>query len=157
MTEIKPGDILLVHGASIIDAVIRWGTSSTYNHAAIVATDGVSVIEAQTPVARKIPASFYAGRADVWRLESFVRSSSPLAASARAERFVDKPYGWAEVLGAGLWDVAHIPLRYKLREFDCSGLVVQAYADAGLLLTRHPFPAPADLGWSALIGKVGAL
>ena len=156
MTEIKPGDILLVHGASIIDAVIRWGTSRTYNHAAIVATDGVSVIEAQTPVARKIPASFYAGRADVWRLMPFAPNVA-LTAAARAERFVGKPYGFREALASGLWDVAHVPVMWRLRHLDCSGLCVQAYSDAGLLLTRHPFPAPADLGWSALIGKVGAL
>jgi len=156
VTQLLPGDVLLVEGTSVFDKLIRWATNSPYNHAAIVATDCVSVIEAQTPVALRIPASFYAGRADVWRPMPFAPNVA-LAASARAERFVGKPYGWAEVLGSGLWDVAHIPLRYKLRTFDCSGLVVQSYADVGLLITWHPFPAPGDIAFSAIVQNVGPL
>ena len=156
MTQLLPGDVLLVEGTSVFDKLIRWATNSPYNHAAIVATDCVSVIEAQTPVALRIPASFYAGRADVWRLMPFAPKVA-LVAAARAERFVGQPYGWQEVIGSGLWDVAHVPIRYKLRTFDCSGLVVQSYADAGLMLSRHPFPSPADLSFSATIQKVGSL
>ena len=156
MTELRPGDVLLVHGSSFVDAVIRWATSSVYNHAAIIASDGVSAVEAQVPVVRKIPASAYAGRADVWRPQPFAPVVAK-AAAARAERFVGKPYGWREVLAAGLWDVAHAPVTWRLRHLDCSGLVFQSFADVNLLLTRHPFPAPADLGWSAMLYKVGPL
>jgi hypothetical protein len=154
VTTLQPGDILLVHGDTPVDAAIRWATNSPYNHAAIVATDGASLIEAQTPVSDCVPASIYAGRADVWRLGPFANPVAAAAATIAAD-YVGKPYGYREALASGLWDVAHLPVIWRLRGLDCSGLVATTYARAGQLLTRKPFPAPGDLAWSAVIEKVG--
>ena len=153
MTTLQPGDILLVHGNSPLDAAIRWATTSPYNHAAIVATDSASVIEAQAPVTDCVPATLYAARADVWRLVIPWKASR--IAAALAEGYVGKPYGYWEALASGLWDVAHLPVMWRLRGKDCSGLVATCYGRAGQLLTRKPFPAPGDLAWSAVIEKVG--
>lgn len=153
--ELQPGDILLVHGNSPLDAAIRWATNSPYNHAAIVATDGASVIEAQAPVTECVPATLYAGRADVWRLGPFAKPVAGMAAKV-AQDYVGKPYGYLEALASGMWDVAHLSVMWRLRGLDCSGLVAVCYARAGQLLTRKPFPAPGDLAWSAVIMKVGS-
>ena len=152
--ELQPGDILLVHGNSPLDAAIRWATNSPYNHAAIVATDGASVIEAQAPFTDCVPATIYAGRADVWRL--VVPSGASDIAAKLAQDYVGKPYGYREALATGLWDVAHLPVMWRLRGLDCSGLVADCYYRAGKRLTRKPFPAPGDLAWSVVIEKVGA-
>ena len=66
---------------------------------------------------------------------------------------VGQPYGIQALLEDGLMDIGHIPVYARIdpKRATCSGMVAAAYQQAGVRLTWHPLPSPADLSYSPLL------
>ncbi|MHB1670137.1 hypothetical protein [Thiomonas sp.] len=153
-TTLAPGDVLLMTGrprltlGGLLDAAIEWSTVSPFVHAAIVAEG--CMVEALWTVTRS-PLDKYAG--DGWAYRVQATPEQAQAACGWATDRVGQRYGIAELMDDALFDAAHIPLygRVTPHRLTCSGLVSVAYQKAGINLTWHPFPSPADLSFSPLL------
>ncbi|MGB6771175.1 MAG: hypothetical protein WBF51_04140 [Candidatus Dormiibacterota bacterium] len=75
------------------------------------------------------------------------------AALAFAVSKLGQKYGYREAFQTAERDwLHHAAKRASGAHGDCSGLVWAAYRHAGLTLTWHPDPCPADVGpWSPLV------
>lgn len=148
--SLKPGDVVLVLcQPTVLDWLISRSTACPFVHAAIVA-DG-HLVESCWAVQRA-PLDKYAKIACAYRVPG-ATDAQKQAAVAWAEGVVGLRYGVREILlDAERFDLHHIPkLKAPLKRWTCSGLVAQAYRNAGYPVTHAPFPAPADLAYSAAL------
>ena len=79
------------------------------------------------------------------------------AAIANAYKRVGQHYGLFELLEDGGRDLLHIPFHYQWNSphLTCSGLVVEVYREAGVIITRAPLPSPGDVGYSPILTLIG--
>ncbi len=151
----QPGDIILVYrGNGIFDKLVQWATVSPFFHAAMV-VDSERLIEAAMGGVRYNGVDRYAGRSVVLS-PAGATADQRKAAVAHAQLYWRQAYGWGDIVADALRLGLHVPIGYRWRtwhHYDCSCLVANAWAAAGVPLTLEPAPSPASLGWStALIG-----
>ena len=151
----QPGDLILVYrGNGIFDKLVQWATVSPFFHAALV-VDSERLIEAAMGGVRYNAVDHYAGRSVVLS-PSGATAEQRKAAVAHAQLYWGQPYGWSMIVQDAERLGLHLPVGYRWRRlahWDCSGLVAEAWANAGLPLTLVPAPTPGDLGFStALVG-----
>ena len=152
--DLRPGDILLMVGrprltaGGALDVAIEWATDSPFDHACMVG-DG-HLIESLDVVTRS-PLDKYA--ANGWVYQVAAADPEVKAAVAWFDSRVGQPYGIKALLEDGLLDIAHVPVYARIdpRRATCSGMVAAAYLHAGVRLTWHPLPSPADLSFSPLL------
>lgn len=100
----KPGDIALVHGPSLVDTLIRWGTRSRYNHVRLIVSERGDTVEALAHGAQ---------RGHVQPGDLIVSPPLTVAQRARVSGIADTlvlangghgvPYGFADVAALGLY------------------------------------------------------
>ena len=148
--DLKPGDVVLVEGVGPLARAIKWSTGSPFSHVALVG-DG-HLIEALWTVSRS-PLGKYAAKAGWAYRVAGATDEQRAKAVAWAEGRVGAKYGIREIaLDAAKFDLHWTPrLRHPLTRLTCSGLVAQAYREAGVVLTWASFPAPSDLSASPLL------
>lgn len=153
MTAPQPGDIVLVYrGNGIFDKLVQWATVSPFFHAAMI-VDGTRLIEAAFGGVRYNAVDHYAGRSVVLSPDG-ATADQRKAAVAHAQLCWGRPYGWGDIVADALRLGLHVPIGYRWRiwhNYDCSSLVANAWALAGLPLTLEPAPSPATLGWSTVL------
>lgn len=149
----QPGDIILVYrGNGLFDKLIRWATTSPFFHVAMV-VDGERLIEAAFGGVRYQPVDKYDGKSVVLSPQG-ATDAQRSAAVADAQLYWRQAYGWRAIVVDALRLGLHVPIGYRWRtwhHYDCSCLVANAWATAGLPLTFAPAPSPADLGWSPVL------
>lgn len=156
-SELEPGDILLMtrrkDGGALtwlLDTLISLSEVNPLVHAAICG-DGC-IIDPVWHVMRRPPAYY---RRNGWRLRPNCSTEQRQAAARWAQTRIGDPYGVAELLEDGvrldLHFVARAWYRMHRRRYTCSGFVAEAYARAGVVLTRAPLPSPADLAYSPVL------
>jgi hypothetical protein len=150
------GDVLLVHrGSGIFDGLVRFATTSPFYHAAILTggDGGTEIIEAAMSGVRYSNVSAYAGRADVLEVEGATDAQRQAAVTFAKSKLM-LPYGWGDIVADALRLGLHVDTGWRWRmwrHMDCSCLVANAWATAGIPLTFAPAPSPGDLGWSPLL------
>ena len=156
-SELYTGDIPLMTRrkdcgalAWLLDSLISWSEANPLVHAAIC-SEGC-VIDPVWHVMRR-PLAYY--RKTGWRLRPNCSTEERQAAARWAQSRIGDPYGVAELLDDGvrldLHFVARAWYRMHRRRYTCSGFVAEAYARAGVVLTRAPLPSPADLAYSPVL------
>jgi len=147
------GDLVMVRrGNGLFDRLVRFATVSPYFHCAIVADRG-DLIEARMGGVARRPVTEYAGRADILSPVGATQAQRE-AAVAFCQAKLGQPYGYEDILADALRLGFHIDTAYRWRTWahmDCSALVANAWATAGLWLTFEPAPTPASLGWSPIL------
>lgn len=149
----QPGDLILVYrGNGLFDKLVRWATVSPFYHVAMV-VDSQDLIEAAFGGVRYADVNKYQGKSVVL---SPVGATPAQRAKAVAEARLHwrQPYGFKDILVDALRIGLHVPIGYRWRTwhgYDCSALVANCWALAGLPLTYAPVPSPADLGWSTTL------
>jgi hypothetical protein len=144
--RLAPGDVILVVGRSLLARAIQCSTASPYSHAALVG-DGV-LWQAEWHVGTAA-LDTYTETGWVYRpVDAPPGTVARVLAWVAAQR--GRRYGLEELLLDALRFDAHVVprVRRSLRHWTCSGLIAAAYAQAGWLLTRAPWPAPVDLAYS---------
>jgi hypothetical protein len=146
--RLSPGDVILVPGRGVLAWMIELSTANPFSHAAI-ATGAGTLVEAAVVVVER-PASVYAQEGWAYRVRAAEAERSRAVTSAR--RRLGEPYGVRELLfDAARFDLHLVPKPRPLHHLTCSGLVAASYAEAGVILTHAPWPAPADLSYSPLL------
>ena len=131
MNHLLPGDVALARGSGIVDALIRWGTRSRYNHARLVVDGLGETVEAL---------SSGAIRRHVQLTDVIVRP--PLTGKQRAAipgiaaSLVGTPYGFLDVAALGLaqFGITLPSVTRRIARPDrlfCSQLVDEAWREAG--------------------------
>ena len=146
----QPGDLLLVRGQGPIERTIEFCTSSPYSHVATLTPSGELVEAKEFAKVRIVPVDTYPD-ADWFRVQCSPQKR--LQAVAWALKRVGQPYGWGDIthdwnrplVGADLLRRTH------LQPLDCSCLVAWAFQQAGVQITRRPYPSPADLYFSPVL------
>jgi uncharacterized protein YycO len=156
-TELIPGDFILTHRHKLLAALISLaekrrfkGPDAPYahwSHAAVIVPSN-SVVEAETMGVTRHPITRY--HDDEYHV---VRLGDELTADARqrvvayAEQQVGQAFGYLDMIGAGLYLLFGLPLRWVRRHHEiCSSLVVKALQQGGLLKDFDPaLTLPADL------------
>lgn len=143
----KPGDLVLIRGATFFGELIEWAENGEYAHVALYAGNG-QILEAnghrRTGYA---PLSKYAGEYDIGRIEA--TDAQRMQALAYAESKIGTRYAWGLIVSIVLKLVFHINRPYQSKTaFICSSYVVEAWRSAGKLLTRADKPTPQDLAES---------
>ena len=149
----QPGDIILVfRGNGIFDKLVQFATTSPFFHAAMV-VDNERLIEAAMGGVRYNAVDHYAGKSVVLSPNG-ATADQRKAAVANAQLYWGQAYGWKDIVADALRLGLHVPIGYRWRtwhHYDCSALVANAWAHAGLPLTFEPAPSPASLGWSTML------
>ncbi len=153
MTEMQAGDVVLVsRGTGVLDKVVQFATASPYFHAAL-AINSTEVVEAAFRGVRYNELSTYAGRCSILRVDGATLAQRHQAVEW-ARQHIGLGYGWHDIFADALRLGLHVPYGYHWRtwhHYDCSCLVANAYALAGVPLTFAPAPSPATLGWSSVL------
>lgn len=151
--DLRPGDIILVEGRSLLDRAIEWATASPLSHAALVG-DG-ELIEANWPVVRTVPLGAYA--ADGWafgvKAGTVNGDGQRRKAVGAAQSRLGQRYGVTALFEDGARYLLHLPLYARLnpRRLTCSGLVAWSWQQAGIRLTWAILPSPYDLACSPVL------
>ncbi len=149
----QPGDLILVYrGNGLFDKLVQWATVSPFYHVAMVVGQQ-RLIEAAFGGVRYQPVDKYAGRAEVLSPAGATDVQRAKAVAA-VQLYWRQAYGWGDIVADALRLGLHVPTGYRWRtwhHYDCSCLVANAWALAGLPLTFAPAPSPADLGWSTIL------
>lgn len=176
----QPGDFFVTrteHGslsATLMSALIQWGTDSDVNHAGVCVSPGL-VIEARPGGAGYAPLSQYMGSNTQWSTGIIATPvSAPSHIVANAIATIGTPYGWSDCIALALGqsrfgrrvDTTQA-LEYqpwwvrRLMRFDrliCSQLVDQVYSQCGVHLFTDGRPyglvSPADLEGLLKMGAV---
>ena len=146
------GDLLLVRGKSPWERVVEFATSSPYGHCAMLVAPGKLVEAKDWRGIQIVPVDTYTG--DWFRVidcDPLERRKAVRWAVSR----VGQRYGWGEAAHDWNRPLVGVPPSRRLAPVDCSGLIDWAYRQAGVLLTRRPYPTPADLAWSVALIKEG--
>jgi uncharacterized protein YycO len=152
----QAGDVLLVYrGSGVFDRLVRFATVSPFFHAAMLTggNGGTEIIEAALGGVRYNDLSAYAGRADVLEVRGATAAQRRDAVHFAKDKLM-LPYGWRAIVADALRLGLHVNVGYRWRtwhHYDCSCLVANAWANAGVPLTFAPAPSPADLGWSPVL------
>lgn len=157
-----PGQFAITSTGGWAARVIQWVTRSPVNHAilcvAVSATGRAYCVEAQPSGARDVMADRYPDA--IWSSIALTpKQQKTICAAGKA--FVGRPYGWLDCAAAGYdslrtrWGWAWLPqwpwaLRRlsSMKTMDCSQLVADAYALAGITLCEGELPcqvSPGDL------------
>lgn len=158
VSEIQPGDILLIHGNTWVDEIIKLVTRSPYSHVVgVVNTHQVVEILPLSKVRfRKI--QDYIGRADVFTCDRLsVDERRKIVNYVKAK--IGTPYDYSLLI----WEASRYLFNwvwpYKNKDSSlCSTLWSEAYRKAGIdLCPDVKFPVPGDLAKSRYLHKVRKL
>lgn len=160
ITELQPGDLILVRGTAGIARVIEAVEHSPYSHVAGV-VEGSTLVEAQgMRRTGTIDASAYVGCSDVYRFKY------PLPIKRRdkivelAKAAIGGRYDYLLILIELVRYLLHVTIRYKEppNARICSVLWTSIYRKAGIDLCKGiRYPSPADVVASPYLKKVGSL
>ncbi len=153
-----PGDFILSHrrrpiaGLITVAEKVRFrGPDSVYahwSHCALVVGEDGAIVEAESLGVERSPISKYRSREyHLVRLGSELSQSGRERAVAYADAQVGQAFGFLALAGAALFLLFGWPLRLTRKNHQiCSGLVVRALQEGGLLLGADPnLMLPADL------------
>jgi uncharacterized protein YycO len=147
----RPGDLRLIRGHGPLERLVEFATVCQFSHIAM-AVDETTLIESKEfHGVRFVPVNTYPD-AEWYTVSCSPETSATAVDFARTK--LGLSYGWRDALDDGLREILHIPVGTRwqaFRRFDCSSLVVAAYAAAGLPITYRPVPSPADVIWSPLV------
>lgn len=146
--DCQPGDVILVRGRGPLSVGIKWSTSSVYSHAAMVGQG--RLVEAVWRVS-EAPVDKYVAVGDRFGVQA--SEAQRAYAVAWMEKHLGRPYGTREILlDLDRYDLHWLArVRHPLNRWTCSGLIVEAYRQAGVALTYAPYPSPADLFYSPVL------
>lgn len=165
---VLPGDIILFHGTSIGSRLIQWGTSSFWNHAALVdyaVDEDIRLIESS---GHGVHSSFLkqhgneeivvlrVKRATPELAEKVIRKAITLSVDAYDWELIKKLTYWQLVAKIGLLFGRKIQIPYKENDaLQCAELVQEAWEAAGIwLLPEQVVPTPAALAASTAVHDV---
>ncbi|WP_088186031.1 hypothetical protein [Desulfosporosinus sp. FKA] len=155
--EFLVGDIILVHGDSLISKMISGVENSKYTHTAgLVRTN--ELIESNWNGVQWQALDYYSGNADVFRCPMLTNEKRLLIPDL-AIKELHNPYDY-ELLGVQLFRYwLHVKLPYSEgKKRECSTLWSRIYKELEIdLCPGVEFPSPKDLGNSELLYKVGSL
>lgn len=154
--ELQVGDILLKKGTAIGAVLIREFTADgapyedSYSHCGIYAGEG-KVYDARYPHVGLFDLDY--PDYDVCRVPLSPEQTTAILAYCESKKGTH--YALEGLVDEGIERLLHIPIGIKLNhELWCSLLVNYAFAKAGILLTRKPYPVPNDIAWSVVTSKV---
>ena len=160
IADVQPGDILLMQSRlgspwydQWLDAGIRWSTDSPWVHACLV---GPGVLINPLWHVQTDALDAYADNGSIFRPQA--TSQQKECAIAWAMTHIGQRYGLDELLlDAARFDLHWTPrLRHHLQLYTCSGFTVMAYRQARFLITYAPFPAPCDVAYSPVLGRLSS-
>ena len=145
----KPGDVLLFHGSSLVSKLIRWAIHSFWNHGAVYAGEAWGqpfVFEAAFQGVRAYPLQMYQyDDVLVLRPTEDVGTTVVQEAVKYLGRWYDFQSYPALLLGGLRFRFPWLPYRVKGKDnpfLYCFELVAAAYRDAGYPLTGHQLVVP---------------
>ena len=155
VSEIQPGDILLMHGNTFVDKVIELVTRSSYSHVMGVINSNQVVEISPLSTTRYKSLQEYIRRADVFTCDR-------LSANDRKKivNYVTAKIGTSYDYNLVIWEASRYLLNWKwpYRSKDsslCSTLWADAYRKVGIdLCPEIRFPVPGDLAKSQYLHKV---
>ena len=155
VSDIQPGDILLIRGDTWVDKIIKLVTRSPYSHVVgVVNSDHVvEILPFSTARFKKI--QDYTGRADVFTCERLSNDDRTKIIS-----YVNGKLGTSYNYNLLFWEASRYFLNwvwpYENKDSSiCSTLWSEAYRKAGIdLCPDVKFPAPGDLAKSRYLHKV---
>lgn len=155
VSEIQPGDILLIRGNTLVDKIIKLVTRSPYSHAVGVVNQNqvVEILPFSTTRVKKI--QDYTGCADVFTCERLSNDDRTKIVS-----YVNGKIGTSYDYSLIIWEASRCFFNwvwpYETRDSSiCSTLWSEAYRKAGIELCPDvKFPVPGDLAKSRYLHKV---
>ena len=160
MIQLRPADLILVHGSTLIDRAIEDIEHSLYSHAAGVGFEPGELIEARGFRAtgyQNLGAYQDDGEAYVCnRLTDTQRTA--IVDSVKQE--IGKQYDYLLLIWELYRYVLHmtIPFKEPFHSRICSTLWADAYKSVGVdLCPGIRYPSPGDIAQSALLKKVGTV
>lgn len=155
ISQIHPGDIILVRGSTWEDRMIKFVTHSGYTHVAGVVKPRKIIDILPFSLAGYKEIGLYAGRADVFTCDVLTEEQRRKIVNYITGK-VGSHYNYFLVL----WQISRYWLHWSwpYQPGDgslCSTLWTDAYREAGVNLCPDiPFPSPGDLANSKLLRKV---
>lgn len=158
--KLRPGDVLLYRGTTIVGELICWWTRAGHCHAAMIGIHGES-LEMLYDGGKRTDIQTQAGYLiDVYRPMSR-DAEIPQWAACNMERNIRTKYNWRSVLRAGFSFLLRPARRERNRHgLMCSQAVSLAYRQAGLdpcLGLPDAATLPRHLADSPFLGYVGTL
>ena len=169
---LKTCDILLYKGRDFNSRLIQWGTKSFYSHIAVVVHSGMHLgIESNVGHQAGVRAfdlrKLDRGEIDTFRVKSQYVYESHKAVSYLVAHLGAK-YDWGGVIVLGAMKVASFLTGFKLlkgfnrfqkaKDYFCSELVYEAFAQAGLDIVpeigRAEITSPGDIANSTVLEKL---
>lgn len=160
--DLKPGDVLLYHGESLIGKFIAWMTSSKYCHAAMIGPDG-HVLEMYYLLRRKSGRESTVDRHRQYKIDVFRCRDADRAfwASIYMFKAIREKYSILHAIGAGLaFMIRPTQKECNKHGLHCSQAVSMAYRIAGLdpwLGGADKCTAPEHLARSPIFENLGPL
>lgn len=152
--KVRPGDIILVRGSTLIDRLIKAVTGSVYTHVAgVIKSDEVIDILPFTEAGYK-SLYIYAGKADVFTCDTLTDKQRKNVVDYVRKRIGIK-YDYALLVWEASRYMFHWDWPYKNSNSGiCSTLWADAYRHAGVNLCPNiSFPSPVDLAKSKILRK----
>lgn len=153
--KVRPGDIVLVHGSTWIDHVIRIFTGSSYTHVAGIVQQNKAVDI--LPFSKTSYKNFwsYAGQADVYTCDNLTDEQRKKVVAYITGRLGTNYDYWLVLWQASRYSL-HWMWPYDSRQnYLCSTLWADAYREVGVdLCPNVRYPTPGDLAQSGLLRKV---
>jgi uncharacterized protein YycO len=155
---LKKGDIILKRGTGRLSRDIEFVTHSQFSHAALVSDpDKNLIIETGLHGVGHSHVKDFIGMSFVFRMKTMTDEQAEQIVKY-AENQLGKPYDYEELVEIFLRYVFHIPNNEEEKgRYVCSTFVNEAYASAGIRLTKQNIPSPEDIYESSLLTKIGDL
>lgn len=156
-SSLRPGDVLVFQGDGLMRSVIKYGTESGFNHAAIYAGKGMVIDAIGGGVVKRSLQDALRDQnfAGVLRREGLT-DLQRLAIVRTAETWIDAKYSYKNCAytGAGFLEITG-SVRPAV---TCSELVQKVYEEAiGCRIVNRNYPSPGDLALASGLKAVGRL
>jgi uncharacterized protein YycO len=171
-SNLQTCDILLYKGSGFTARLIQWGSSSVYSHVAVIVDAGMHLaVESNTGHQSGVRAldlrKLDEKIVDVYRVKNGFEYDADKVISHLVSRLGAK-YDWAGVIGLGLMKLASAITGFTLlrgynefqkkRDYFCSELVYEAFAEGGLDIVPQvdsaDITSPGDIARSPIIESV---
>jgi uncharacterized protein YycO len=155
--ELKKADIILVHGASVLDTLVGIVTKSPWTHCAMVVDpERYLTIEASAfTIVRYRPLSTFKNSSLIVRVPDLTEEQRDKIV-LYAQKQLGKKYDYKAIFDEfERYEFGKAIGPEKPGRFICSSLVAAAYKSAGIDLTRYPLASPDDIYKSEKVTPVG--